>query len=87
MPNMDKTGPRGQGSRTGRQMGTCGGNSQGNTLRRGLGRGRQMGRGLGNCFRRPSEPIEINLSKEEQIKILESEKAEIEKRLNELNNE
>ena len=97
MPNMDKTGPNGQGSRTGRQMGTCGGNFQGNTFRRGLGRcprgqGLSQGRGFGQGRGYSQIRQSINLSKEEsvfhskedQIKILEAEKTEIEKKLKQL---
>ncbi len=77
MPRQDGTGPLGQGAMTGRGLGPCGGG-----MRRGFGRGR--GRGFG--FRRP-----ITLTKEEEKKILEAElkevdleKQEIEKRLNEI---
>ncbi|MCK5107428.1 MAG: DUF5320 domain-containing protein [Nanoarchaeota archaeon] len=88
MPNMDKTGPQGQGSRTGRQMGNCD-NANGNNQ---MGCRRGFNRGLGRGCRRFAEPTQINLSqkeqvlytKEEQVKILEAEKAEIEKQLNKL---
>lgn len=41
MPNRDKTGPEGKGSKTGRQMGNCeGAQPQGRGFGRGLGRGR-----------------------------------------------
>ena len=43
MPGLDKTGPRGEGSTTGRGLGPCG---SGLAWRRGRG----MGRGLGRCF-------------------------------------
>jgi hypothetical protein len=68
MPGGDGTGPLGQGPGTGRGRGPCG---------RGLARGRGFGRGFGWA-----DPVE--LSKEEQKKILEAEKAAIEKRLKEL---
>jgi hypothetical protein len=68
MPGQDGTGPLGQGNLTGRGLGPCG---------RGLARGRRFGR----CFAL-NEPIE--LSKEEQKKTLEEEKATIDKRLKEL---
>jgi hypothetical protein len=57
---------------TGRGLGPCG---------RGLARGRGLGfgRGLGLAWREP-----VEMSKEEQKKILEAEKQEIEKRLKEL---
>ncbi len=77
MPRQDGTGPLGQGAITGRGLGPCGGG-----MRRGFGRGR--GRGFG--FRRP-----ITLTKDEEKKILEAElkevdleKQEIEKRLKEM---
>lgn len=54
MPGLDKTGPEGKGSRTGRNRGRCNPENEGNNqLRgpdsgRGLGReGRRGGRGLG----------------------------------------
>lgn len=74
MPARDGTGPLGRGPLTGRGMGPCG-----------WGAGRGFGRGFG--FRRfaPAEqPVE--LSKEEQIKILEEQKRELEARLEELKN-
>jgi len=77
MPRQDGTGPLGQGAKTGRGLGPCGGG-----MRRGFGRG--CGRGFGS--RRP-----ITLTKEEEKNILEAElkevdleKQEIEKRLNEI---
>ena len=50
MPGRDRTGPMGQGSGTGRQLGFCSGsdtpgNNAGNGMGRGLGR--RGGRGLG----------------------------------------
>ena len=77
MPGQDGTGPLGLGSLTGRGLGLCGGG-----MRRGFGRG--CGRGFG--FRR-----QVTLTKEEEKKILEAElkevdleKQELEKRLNEI---
>lgn len=48
MPNMDGTGPEGKGSRTGRGLGKCGGNTpnDGAKPRMGLGRGQRDGRGI-----------------------------------------
>ena len=46
MPNRDKTGPEGKGSKTGRQMGNC----KDAKPQPGFGRGRGLGRGRG--FRR-----------------------------------
>ncbi len=79
MPNKDGTGPLGQGPQTGRGLGPCGGG-----MRRGLGRG--FGRGLGlRCNRL------LTLTEAEEKKILEAElkeidleKQEIEKRLKEM---
>jgi len=49
MPNGDGTGPNGEGSMTGRRMGSCAENlPQRNLPKRGFGRG--LGRGMG--FRR-----------------------------------
>jgi hypothetical protein len=77
MPWGDGTGPLGQGPLTGRGLGPCGCG-----MRRGFGRG--YGRGFG--FRR-----QVTLTKEEEKKILEAElkeidleKQEIEKRLKEM---
>lgn len=52
MPNMDRTGPDGKGSRTGRGMGRCGGGAdrreeRGTAPRQGEGRGRNGGGGRG----------------------------------------
>lgn len=68
MPNKDKTGPLGQGPQTGRGLGLCG-----NGMHRGF-----FGRcGCGFGFRRMAfAPVE--LSKEQEKKILEAELAEIE---------
>jgi hypothetical protein len=57
MPAGDKTGPTGQGSRTGRALGYCTGNNMpgyanesSNLYGRGLGRGMGRGRGSGFSF-------------------------------------
>ncbi len=49
MPGLDKTGPMGQGSKTGRRMGNCKTENETEELGagRGLGRGRGRGRGMG----------------------------------------
>lgn len=52
MPGGDKTGPMGQGPRTGRKLGYCSGNDtpgyeKGFGAGRGMGRGRGSGRGQG----------------------------------------
>ncbi|PIN78180.1 hypothetical protein COV15_00035 [Candidatus Woesearchaeota archaeon CG10_big_fil_rev_8_21_14_0_10_34_12] len=68
MPGQDGTGPSGQGPLTGRGLGPCG---------RGLGFRRGFGRGMGRGFAlRAASPV--NLSKDQEKKILEAELAEIE---------
>lgn len=55
MPGFDRTGPEGNGARTGRMLGACGDRSQigcGRGLGRGLKRGRGAGGGMG--FKRGS---------------------------------
>lgn len=51
MPGFDKTGPAGQGARTGRRMGQC--NSENDSVTEELINriGRQLGRRLGRGFR------------------------------------
>ncbi|OGJ15461.1 hypothetical protein A3K73_04305 [Candidatus Pacearchaeota archaeon RBG_13_36_9] len=68
MPNMDKTGPAGQGPMTGRGLGPCGGG-----MRRGCLRGFGMGRGFGFGYRR-----QVTLTKDEEKKILEADLKDIE---------
>jgi hypothetical protein len=75
MPRFDGTGPLGQGAMTGRGLGPCNGG-----FRRGCGRGNGFG------YRRQTV-----LTKDEEKKILEAdlkeidlEKQEIEKRLKEI---
>jgi len=74
MPNFDKTGPAGQGPRTGRGQGTCvleGGNPQSGfgqgfgCCARGMRRG--MRRGMGNFLGQGNAPLSL----EEQEKVLE----------------
>ena len=83
MPTRDGTGPLGQGPLTGRGLGPCG---AGIGFRRGFGRGIGRGRGLalGCC------PVanQADLTAEEEKKILaaelkelDSDKVEIQKRL------
>ena len=66
MPNLDKTGPSGQGPMTGRGAGNC----DGVTSVRGFGRGfgRCCGRGFGFGFRQPTKQ-----DTENYIKGLEAE--------------
>jgi len=85
MPRQDKTGPNGQGPMTGRGLGPCG-----SGMRRGFSGG--FGRGMGwRCRGRFFDTTQVNLTKQDEKKILEaelneldSEKQEIEKRLKEL---
>jgi hypothetical protein len=49
MPGLDKTGPLGQGSQTGRKMGRC--NQENETNVDEMPRGRGLGRGLGRKMR------------------------------------
>ena len=73
MPGRDRTGPAGDGPATGRGLGPCG---------RGLGYRRGFERGFG--WRARYSEDTRPLTKEEEKKILEAEKAEIEKELKEL---
>ncbi|MCK5233937.1 MAG: DUF5320 domain-containing protein [Candidatus Aenigmarchaeota archaeon] len=77
MPRRDGTGPTGRGPRTGKGFGPCG---------RGSGFGQGMGGGFGRRYVEPA-----TLTKEEQKKVLEAElkqidteKQELEKRLKEM---
>jgi len=70
MPAQDMTGPRGEGSFTGRGFGLCG--------RRAFGRGF----GLRRMWLPQFQPVE--LTKEEERKILEAELKEIEQEKKEL---
>jgi len=87
MPNNDRTGPQGKGSKTGRQLGNCEGASQVETGSRfGQGFGRGFGRGLG-CRRGFGYGRQFPTKEEEkkileaELKELESEKQEIERML------
>lgn len=51
MPGLDRTGPEGQGSRTGRQQGKCSNNDE-PLPESGFGIGRGMGRGVGRAASR-----------------------------------
>ena len=80
MPGGDRTGPSGQGAATGRGLGPCGAG------------GRVFGRGsFGRGFRGMAQvqPIydqtaQVELSKDEKLKILEADKADIEAELKEI---
>lgn len=67
MPNLDGTGPMGQGPRTGRGFGPCGGG-----MGRGWG-GCGFGCGRGFGFRRFFSPKNKVATLEEQEKMLEEE--------------
>ena len=71
MPALDKTGPKGQGSLTGRGMGPCGGNS-------GYGR---RGNGMGRGARR-NQPAAADLETEKQA--LEQELADLKREMKEI---
>jgi len=79
MPQGDKTGLRGKGAKTGRQLGNCKGTKPVAGAGRGMGfgRGAFCPRGFGN--RRFFAGVN-------EKEFLEQEKAEIEKRLKELKN-
>jgi hypothetical protein len=47
MPNQDRTGPEGQGSRTGRGLGKCNPDNEDSNQSKGKGLGRGQGRGFG----------------------------------------
>jgi hypothetical protein len=89
MPQGDRTGPMGQGSRTGKSLGLCsgydtpgfakgyGGQGRGFGIGRGMGNGRGFGRGRrsGNVFSGFSQgfPWMPSISKDEEIKHLKSQ--------------
>ncbi len=82
MPKLDRTGPQGQGPRTGRGMGNCSG-----TGGSGRGFGRGMGRGFGrSCFNCPFW-INQQVSNDDRKKILIEEKEIIEKEIADLEND
>ncbi len=88
MPQGDRTGPSGQGPMTGRRRGFCAGfNIPGfmnSGFGRGMGRGFGRGRGFERNFTTQPEVITEKQEKEllrEELKTIEEEKKEIEKRL------
>jgi len=96
MPRGDRTGPNGQGPMTGRRMGYCAGNNAPGYTEQGFGRGQGIGRGFGRGFgRRANWNYETPIvqtqykepTKEEVLKELEAEKADIEKTIKELKKE
>jgi len=79
MPRLDGTGPKAQGSRTGRGLGNCRGTG-GSGKGFGQGRGRGFGRFFFGCpFWNGKQP-----TKEERKQILEEEKKLIEEELKNL---
>jgi len=95
MPGGDRTGPNGQGAKTGRGLGYCTGNTEPGYsqpkrlgLGRGHGRGYDQGRGLRGRFIQRQD-IKISTEDEEnnlrqQLSVLETEIDNIKKRLNDL---
>ena len=87
MPNRNQTGPLGQGALTGRGLGPC---CRGFARRLGIRQG--LGRGLG--FRARAfleEPVTLTEAEEKKIlkaelKEIEDERKDVEKRLKELKN-
>jgi len=91
MPRGDRTGPNGQGPMTGRGMGFCRGFNTPGFMNQGFGRGRGFGRGFGRAMVMQPQIQEIQMTQENEAKILEQElkeieleKKEIQKRLKEL---
>jgi len=81
MPALDKTGPQGQGSMTGRGLGSCG-KGRGMGMRMGFGRCCGHGRGLGRYF-----GWNAPLTKEEQKKDLNEYKKALEEELEDVKKE
>jgi len=95
MPQGDGTGPNGQGPLTGRRMGYCAGFNMPGFMNPGFGRGFGRGRGFGFRARAMQpvqmiqEPVVITEKQEaeylkEDLKALQEEIAQIEKRLKDL---
>lgn len=89
MPNLDGTGPWGEGPMTGRGLGRCSGLApRGRGFRPGRGPGLSFGRGFGRGFRwRATNNPNYTVNREEEKKTLEDEKRIIEQRLKEIENE
>jgi len=81
MPAQDRKGPIGQGAMTGRGAGPCNSDGTMPVCCRGFQRGRGFGRGFGWRIQM-TQPVE--LSKEQEKKILEAELAELEAEKKEL---
>ena len=96
MPRGDRTGPNGQGSMTGRRMGNCTGYNTPGYMNQGFGRGQGLRRGMGRGFGFRSEYLGEpryrqteykEPTKEEFLKELEAEKADLEKIIKKLKKE
>lgn len=91
MPRGDRTGPAGQGPRTGRGLGFCAGNDRPGFMQagpgwRGGGRFRAPRKGFGFAQTTQSQPTkeqEKDMLKQE-LEAIKQEQQEIEKRLKEL---
>ena len=100
MPRGDRMGPNSLGPMTGRGMGFCAGYDTPGYMNPSSGYGRECGRGFGMrrgfgagfgrgyAYRAPAQPIEYREpTKEELLKEMEAEKADIEKAIQELKKE
>jgi hypothetical protein len=89
MPRFDGTGPRGQGPRTGRGLGSCGygmGYGRGSGRGWGLGYGRGWGYGVPWSYRQPTTTEERAMVQDD-IAALKEELKAAEERLNQLENQ
>ncbi|NLX48796.1 MAG: DUF5320 domain-containing protein [Methanospirillum sp.] len=91
MPGFDQTGPAGYGPGTGRGLGPCGSGrayGRGMTRARGFRQGSGGGFGRGFCwYNIPAEPLSDEAQKElleAELRRIEAEKIEIQRRLNDL---
>lgn len=84
MPRGDRTGPAGQGPRTGRGMGYCAGYSNPGFLAGGFGRGRGMGYGRAMMPCANFQPTDEKQVLEDEREALKSELEAVKKRLSEL---
>lgn len=75
MPGRDRTGPMGQGARTGRGAGDCGGTGRGRGF--GRGRGRRFGFGAGAEVPRADDEADRLRA---QVEELESRLARLERK-------
>jgi len=85
MPVFDKTGPLGQGPKTGRGMGPCGG-GKGRGMGKGMGFGKCCGRGLGRYFgwNTPQTAEEKQEDLKNYKKALQEEMEDVEKELSDI---